>query len=109
MLRALGERLLVDADRLVPVLAIRGRHGREHRLPGRHLVRRTRLAAERQHDRVRVHRDGTTLQRGIAHEHELSGPELVLVAVDREDRAPAEDEVDLLVAELTLGVGLDDR
>ena len=37
------------------------------------------------------------------------GAELVLVAVDREERPAAQDEVDLLVPELALGVGLDDR
>ena len=109
MLGSFDERLFVDADRLGPVLAIRGRDGGEHRLPRRDLVRRTRLPAECEHHRFRVDRDGAAFQSRVTHEHELSGVQLVLVAVDREDRAAAEHEVDLLVPELALGVGLDDR
>ena len=56
-----------------------------------------------------VERDGAALQGRVADEDELTRAELVLVAVDREPRAAAEHEVDLLVAERAFGVLLDDR
>ncbi len=68
----------------------------------------TGLAAEREHDRVVGQRLCASPERRVADEDELAGAELVLVAVDREARAAAQDEVDLLVAELRLGVLLDD-
>ena len=103
----LGERLLVDADRLVPVVALRGRDGGEHRFPGGDLVGLTGLAAEREHEGVGLERDGPAFQPGIMDEDQLAGPEVVLVPVDGETGTAAEHEVDLLVAEAVLGVLLD--
>src|SRR5512146_1444658 len=66
------------------------------------------LAAECEHDRVVRERDGAAAERRVPDEDELTGAELVIVPVDGEARAAAEDEVDLLVAEGRLGVLLDD-
>ena len=74
MVGPLHERLLVDADRLVPVAALRRGHGREHRLPGGDRVRLPRLAAEREHDGVRVERDRAALQRGSRTKTSSPGP-----------------------------------
>ena len=95
-------------DRVVPPALAGGGDGGEHRLPRGRLVRRAGLAAEREHDRVVGQRDRAAPERRILHEDELAGAELVLVAVDREARATAEDEVDLLMTERRLGVLLDD-
>ena len=108
MVGLLDERLLMDADRLVPPLFPHRRNRQEHRLPGRDLVRSAGLPAEREHDRVRIERHRAAAQHGIADEDELAGAQLVLVALDREARAAAQHEVDLLVLEVGLAVLLDD-
>ena len=108
MLGLLVERLLVDPDRLVPVLARGGRHGGEHRLPRRDLVRLAGLAAEREHDRVLVEPTAPRLTAGSRTKTSCPAPSSCSFAVDGEARAAAQHQVDLLVPQGSLGVLLDD-
>ena len=65
-------------------------------------------AADRKYRRVRLLRDGRALLRRIVEIDECAGGRVDLLAVDGERRVPGDDGVDLLVAELRLGVLLDD-
>ena len=107
----LAQARLELGDRLVPALVAEQRYHGEVVLPGRRLVRAARLAADRQHDGALLLLERDALHGRVADEDDRAGRRVEILAVDRELRAAAEDDVHLLVpagAAAQLVVVLDD-
>src|SRR5207244_13282365 len=107
-----GETLALEALRLVPVAPLPGRNRREVVLPGRGLERLTARAADRQHGGSVLGGERAPLLRRLVEEDERPGRCVELLALDREDRVPGDDDVELFVvagAVARLVVLLDDE
>src|SRR5262245_28051607 len=104
--RSRGEPVADDRLRLLPLARLDMRAGAEVPLPRVDLVRLAGLAADGEHDRAVLRRDGVAQRRRLGEEDARAGGRIQLLAVDREPRAARKHDVELLVAAVLVALAM---